>query len=90
QNQIMYKQSHDQIRHQKEHKIIQMLAKGTPKLAEEKFQGILSLSALLKVLQALLAEQGPVRDIRSIAEAIAIAAPRSQVTAALGAAVRIA
>jgi flagellar biosynthesis protein FlhA len=41
------------------------------------------------VLQALLAEQVPVRDIRSIAEAIANNAAKSQDTAALVAAVRV-
>jgi flagellar biosynthesis protein FlhA len=51
--------------------------------------GVLSLSQLLKVLQALLAEQVPVRDIRSIAEAIANNAAKSQDTAALVAAVRV-
>jgi flagellar biosynthesis component FlhA len=51
--------------------------------------GVVSLSQLLKVLQALLAEQVPVRDIRSIAEAIANNAAKSQDTAALVAAVRV-
>jgi flagellar biosynthesis protein FlhA len=89
-NQILYKHSHELIGHEEVQQLMQLLAKGSPKLAEELVPGILSLSALLKVLQALLAEQVPVRDIRSIAEAIANAAPRSQDTAALVAAVRIA
>ncbi|MDB6049950.1 MAG: flhA [Pseudomonas sp.] len=89
-NQILHKHSHELIGHEEVQQLMQLLAKGSPKLAEELVPGILSLSALLKVLQALLAEQVPVRDIRSIAEAIANAAPRSQDTAALVAAVRIA
>ncbi|RMS33050.1 Flagellar biosynthesis protein FlhA [Pseudomonas coronafaciens pv. garcae] len=51
--------------------------------------GVLSLSSLLNVLQALLSEHVPVRDIRSIAEAIANNAGKSQDTAALVAAVRV-
>ncbi|MEQ7919508.1 flagellar biosynthesis protein FlhA [Xanthomonas sp. WHRI 1810A] len=88
-NQILYKHSHELIGHEEVQQLMQLLAKGSPKLAEELVPGILSLSALLKVLQALLAEQVPVRDIRSIAEAIANNAARSQDTAALVAAVRV-
>ncbi|WP_341523224.1 flagellar biosynthesis protein FlhA [Pseudomonas sp. G.S.17] len=88
-NQILYKHSHELIGHEEVQQLMQLLAKGSPKLAEELVPGILSLSALLKVLQSLLAEQVPVRDIRSIAEAIANNAMRSQDTAALVAAVRV-
>jgi flagellar biosynthesis protein FlhA len=88
-NQILYKHSHELIGHEEVQQLMQLLAKGSPKLAEELVPGVLSLSALLKVLQALLAEQVPVRDIRSIAEAIANNAARSQDTAALVAAVRV-
>ena len=88
-NQILYKHSHELIGHEEVQQLMQLLAKSSPKLAEELVPGILSLSALLKVLQALLSEQVPVRDIRSIAEAIANNAMRSQDTAALVAAVRV-
>ena len=88
-NQILYKHSHELIGHEEVQQLMALLAKGSPKLAEELVPGVLSLSALLKVLQALLAEQVPVRDIRSIAEAIANNAARSQDTAALVAAVRV-
>ena len=88
-NQILYKHSHELIGHEEVQQLMQLLAKSSPKLAEELVPGVLSLSALLKVLQAMLSEHVPVRDIRSIAEAIANAAPRSQDTAALVAAVRV-
>ena len=88
-NQILYKHSHELIGHEEVQQLMTLLAKGSPKLAEELVPGVLSLSALLKVLQAQLAEQVPVRDIRSIAEAIANNAARSQDTAALVAAVRV-
>ena len=69
---------------------MQLLAKSSPKLAEELVPGMVSLSTLLKVLQALLQEQVPVRDIRTIAEAIANVAAKSQDPAAMVAAVRVA
>ncbi|WEL42143.1 flagellar biosynthesis protein FlhA [Pseudomonas sp. CBSPBW29] len=88
-NQILYKHSHELIGHEEVQQLLQLLAKASPKLAEELVPGVLSTSQLLKVLQALLAEQVPVRDIRSIAEAIANNAAKSQDTAALVAAVRV-
>jgi len=88
-NQILYKHSHELIGHEEVQQLMQLLAKSSPKLAEELVPGVLSLSALLNVLQALLAEHVPVRDIRSIAEAIANNASKSQDTAALVAAVRV-
>src|SRR5690606_35031078 len=57
---------------------------------EELVPGMVSLSTLLKVLQTLLAEQVPVRDIRSIAEAISNVVGKSQDPAAMVAAVRVA
>ncbi|WP_337157102.1 flagellar biosynthesis protein FlhA [Pseudomonas putida] len=88
-NQILQKHCHELIGHEEVQQLLQVLAKGSPKLAEELVPGVISLSGLLKVLQALLAEQVPVRDIRSIAEAIANNAGKSQDTAALVAAVRV-
>jgi len=88
-NQILYKHSHELIGHEEVQQLMQLLAKSSPKLAEELVPGVLSLSSLLNVLQALLAEHVPVRDIRSIAEAIANNSGKSQDTAALVAAVRV-
>ncbi|EGH97044.1 flagellar biosynthesis protein FlhA [Pseudomonas syringae] len=88
-NQILYKHSHELIGHEEVQQLMQLLSKSSPKLAEELVPGVLSLSSLLNVLQALLAEHVPVRDIRSIAEAIANNAGKSQDTAALVAAVRV-
>lgn len=89
-NQILSKHAHELLGHEEVQQLLQVLAKSSPKLAEELVPGLISLSTLLKVLQALLAEQVPVRDIRTIAEAIAGVAPRSQDSAAMVAAVRVA
>ena len=89
-NQVLNKHAHELLGHEEVQQLLQLLAKSSPKLAEELVPGMISLSTLLKVLQALLNEQVPVRDIRTIAEAIANVAPKSQDPAAMVAAVRVA
>ncbi|MFZ3203579.1 MAG: flagellar biosynthesis protein FlhA [Pseudomonas sp.] len=89
-NQVLHKHAHELLGHEEVQQLMQVLAKSSPKLAEELVPGLVSLSTLLKVLQALLQEQVPVRDIRTIAEAIANVAPKSQDPAAMVAAVRVA
>jgi flagellar biosynthesis protein FlhA len=89
-NQVLHKHSHELLGHEEVQQLLQLLAKSSPKLAEELVPGTVSLSTLLKVLQALLQEQVPVRDIRTIAETIANAAAKSQDPAAMVAAVRVA
>ena len=89
-NQILHKHAHELLGHEEVQQLMSLLAKSSPKLAEELVPGLVSLSTLLKVLQALLQEQVPVRDIRTIAEAIANVAPKSQDPAAMVAAARVA
>jgi flagellar biosynthesis protein FlhA len=89
-NQVLHKHAHELLGHEEVQQLLQLLAKSSPKLAEELVPGLISLSTLLKVLQALLQEQVPVRDIRTIAEAIANVAVKSQDPAAMVAAVRVA
>ena len=89
-NQVLYKHAHELLGHEEVQQLMQLLARSSPKLAEELVPGMISLSTLLKVLQALLQEQVPVRDIRTIAEAIANVASKSQDPAAMVAAVRVA
>ncbi|WPC06614.1 flagellar biosynthesis protein FlhA [Pseudomonas benzenivorans] len=89
-NQVLHKHAHELLGHEEVQQLLQLLAKSSPKLAEELVPGLVSLSTLLKVLQALLQEQVPVRDIRTIAEAMANVATKSQDPAAMVAAVRVA
>ena len=89
-NQVLHKHAHELLGHEEVQQLMQLLAKSSPKLAEELVPGMISLSTLLKVLQSLLQEQVPVRDIRTIAEAIANVAVKSQDPAAMVAAVRVA
>tara|TARA_R110000796_G_scaffold127333_5_gene242624 strand:+ start:40877 stop:43003 length:2127 start_codon:yes stop_codon:yes gene_type:complete len=88
-NQILNKHAHELIGHEEVQQLLQVLAKASPKLAEELVPGMISLSGLLKVLQGLLQEQVPVRDIRTIAEAIANQPGKSQDPGALISAVRV-
>ena len=76
-NQVLFKHAHELIGHEEVQQLLQV-------------PGIVSLSTLLKILQQLLQEQVPVRDIRTIAEAIANVGPRSQDPAAIAGAVRVA
>ena len=89
-NQVLNKHAHELLGHEEVQQLMQVLAKSSPKLAEELVPGMLSLSSLLRILQSLLQEQVPVRDIRSIAEAIAETVTRSQDPDAIVAAVRVA
>lgn len=89
-NQILNKHAHELLGHEEVQQLMQVLAKSSPKLAEELVPGMVSLSALLRILQSLLQEQVPVRDIRSIAEAIAETVARSQDIDVIVAAVRVA
>jgi len=89
-NQILQNHTHELLGHEDVQKLLDMLAKTSPKLVEELIPGTISLNVLLKVLQSLLRERVPIRDIRSIAEALAGATNRSQDPVALTALARIA
>jgi flagellar biosynthesis protein FlhA len=61
-----------------------------PKLLEDVVPKAISVPMLQKVLQQLLGEGVPVRDLRSVIEALAELAPRTQDAAELAAGVRVA
>ncbi len=88
-NQVMHKHAHELIGHEEVGRLLEMLGRQSPKLAEQ-FPEKVPVNVLLKVLQNLLSEGIPVRDIRTIAEAIVEAAQKSQDPGQLTAAVRIA
>ena len=76
---------HEEVQH-----LLNGLAKSAPKLVEDLVPRVLPLSAVVRVLQSLLAERIPIRNIRAIIETLAEHAPRSQDPAALLAQVRVA
>lgn len=89
-NQKLQKHAHELIGHEDVQKLVDMLAKTSPKLAEELVPNTVSVSQLLNVLQSLLKEGVPVRDLRSIAESLANMGGQSQDTATMVSAARLA
>ncbi|WP_077531628.1 flagellar biosynthesis protein FlhA [Vreelandella utahensis] len=77
-NQVLQEHAHELLGHEEVQKWLDQLEKASPKLAEELVPNTVSISLLLKVLQNLLLEEVPIRDMRSIAEAIVNVQPRSQ------------
>jgi flagellar biosynthesis protein FlhA len=89
-NQILQQHTWELLGHEDVQKLLDMLGKSSPKLVEELVPNTISLNVLLKVLQNLLRERVPIRDIRSIAEALAASGGKSQDPAALTSLARVA
>ncbi len=89
-NQIMQDHAATLLGHDEVQKLVEMLSEQSPALAEQLVPGAVTLAGLLKVLQMLLAEKIPIRDLRTIAEALTESAQNSKDTDALVQAVRIA
>ncbi|HSC68738.1 MAG TPA: flagellar biosynthesis protein FlhA, partial [Cellvibrio sp.] len=89
-NQILQQHTFELLGHEDVQKLLDMLAKTSPKLVDELVPNTISINVLLKVLQNLLRERVPIRDIRSIAEALAGSGGKSQDPAALTALARVA
>ena len=89
-NHVLQKHTHELIGHEEVQMLLDKLASSSPKLAEELVPGCVSLNQLLKVLQGLLKEQVSIRDMRSIAEALASNGGKSQDADALIAVCRVA
>jgi flagellar biosynthesis protein FlhA len=89
-NQLLLKHTHELLGHDEVQKMLDKLAKQSPKLVEELVPNTISINILLSVLKNLLLEQVSIRDMRTIAEALAAAAATSQDVATLTAAARVA
>ncbi len=76
-NQLLHKHSYELLGHEEVQKLIEQLEKQAPKLVENLTPKPLSLSIILRVLQNILREGIPIRDIRSIAEALAEGATKT-------------
>ncbi|MEN8128927.1 MAG: flagellar biosynthesis protein FlhA [Pseudomonadota bacterium] len=75
---ILQSHAHELIGHEEVQHLLDVLAKNSPKLVENLVPDTLSLGAIVKVLQNLLREQVPIRDMRTIAETLAERAPKCQ------------
>ncbi len=89
-NQLLLKQMHDLLGFEEVQNLLQGLSKQSPKLAEELVPTTLSLNMLLTVLKNLLAEKVPIRDMRTIAIALAGVGDKSQDPGAYTMAARLA
>ena len=82
--------AHELLGHEEVQQLLNAVAKVAPKLVEELVPKVVPLAVIVKVLQGLLAERIPIRNLRSILETIAEHAGRSQDPQVLNAHVRIA
>ncbi len=89
-NQILNKHAYELIGHEEVQQWLDQLAKASPKLAEELVPTTMTLSQLLKVLQNLLQEDVPIRDMRTIAEALVSVQPTTMDANVLTASARVA
>ncbi|HEV7778739.1 MAG TPA: flagellar biosynthesis protein FlhA [Luteibacter sp.] len=87
---ILQSHAHELLGHQDVQQLLDRLAATTPKLVEDLVPKKLSLGVVVKVMQNLLAERVPIRNIRSIVESLAEHAGQSQDPGVLAAAVRVA
>lgn len=88
-NQIIQTHTHELLGHEEVQKWLDLLGEKSPKLVEELVPETLSINQLLKTLQGLLREQVPIRDMRTIAEALAAHGNKSMDTTALTSIARV-
>lgn len=89
-SQILQTHAHELLGREEVQHLLDKLAKVSPKLVEELVPNALSLGVVVKVLQNLLEENVPIKDIRSIAETLADNAANSQDVGMLTGVVRVA
>jgi len=89
-SQLIQTHSHELFGHEEAEQLMKTLAKTSPKLVDELIPKVLPLATVVRVMQGLLAERVPIRNVRAIVEALAEAGPRTQDTQALIAQVRVA
>ena len=77
-SQLLQTHANELLGHEEVQHLLDKLAESAPKLVENLVPDTLNLGIIVKVLQSLLAEGIPVRDIRTIAETLAEHAARSQ------------
>jgi len=87
---IIQSHAHEILGHEEVQHLLNALAKTAPKLVEDLVPRVLPLSILVRVLQGLLAERVPIRNIRTIVECLAEHAPKVQDAAQLLGYVRVA
>ena len=87
-SELLKRHAHQLLGHEEVQQLLDRLAKSAPKLVENLTPGALTLGVVVKVMQDLLVDRVPVRNIRTIAETLAENAARTQDPTALLAHVR--
>jgi len=87
---IVQGHAHEILGHEEVQHLLNTLAKSAPKLVEDLVPRVVPLSTLVRVLQGLLAERVPIRNMRTIIETIAEYAPKTPDAAVLQGQVRVA
>jgi flagellar biosynthesis protein FlhA len=87
---LLQSHAHELLGHEEVQQLLNRLAKTAPKLIEDLVPKLLPMSVVVKVLQYLLLERVPIRNLRTICETLAEMAPKTQDPVALVAAVRVA
>ena len=77
-NKVLRENAAEYLSHDETQQLIDKLATSSPKLVEDVVPGKLSLGVITRVLQNLLAEEVPIRDMRSIMEALSEESARTQ------------
>ncbi len=88
-SQLLTTNAHELLGHEEAQQLMDRLGSASPKLVEELTPKLLPMSVITRVLQNLLEEHIPLRNIRKIAETLAEHGSRSQDPDALSAAVRV-
>jgi flagellar biosynthesis protein FlhA len=89
-SELLQSHAHELLGHDEVQQLLDNLAEVAPKLVEDLVPKLLPLAVVLRVLQNLLQEGVPIRDMRTIAETLAEQATKSQDAGTLTAAVRVA
>ena len=87
---ILQNHAHELLGHQDVQQLLDRLAQSAPKLVEDLVPKRMPLGVVVKVLQNLLAERVPIRNMRTIVESLAEHAGQSQDPGVLTAQVRVA
>ena len=87
---LLQSHAHELLGHEEVQQLLNRLGKSAPKLVEDLVPKILPMSVVVKVLQLLLLERVPIRNVRTVCETLAELGPKTQDPAALVAAVRVA
>src|SRR6202046_1908047 len=87
---LLQSHAHELLGHEEVQQLLNRLGERAPKVVEDLIPNSLLWSVLVEVMQQLLQERVPIRNLRTICETLAELAPKTQDPAVLVAAVRVA